>query len=85
MNTDDFVIEENIAYAVAILQDFFKNKKVLLEEDEEEDEECLALRAVEVSDNNDTIAAKYELSYEVDGHEFVETLDISVKFGLTKG
>ena len=58
MNADDFVIEENIMYAVALLQNFFKNKKILLEE-EEEDEECLALRAVEVNDNNDTITAKY--------------------------
>lgn len=85
VNADDFVIEENVTYAAALIKDFFKNKKILLDEEEiEEDEDCFALRAVEVHDGKDSISVKYENSFEVDGQEFTESVEVNVRFGLAK-
>lgn len=39
INPDDFKIEENIIYAVALLKDFCKNRKILLDEEEDEEDE----------------------------------------------
>lgn len=31
INADDFVVEENPAYAFSLIQDFFKNHKIILD------------------------------------------------------
>ena len=85
VNPDDFKIEENIVYAAALLKNFCQNKKILLDEEEdEEDEECFALRAVEINEENDTFNVKYENSFNVDGQDFTENMDIAIKFGKSK-
>lgn len=33
MNADDFKIEENVTYAVSLLKEFCKNRKILLDEE----------------------------------------------------
>ena len=86
INPDDLVLEENVAYAAALLKNFFKNKKILLEEEDSVNvgEEPMALRATNVADNNDSLSVKYEYSFEIEGQTFTEILDISVKFGTSK-
>lgn len=42
------------------------------------------MRAVEVNESNDTINVKYENSFNVDGQEFRENMEIAIKFGNSK-
>lgn len=39
------------------------------------------MRAVEINEENDTFNVKYENSFNVDGQEFTENMDIAIKFG----
>lgn len=41
----------------------------------------MALRPVEVHDEEDGYSAKYELSYEVEGTKFEEIVSVKVKIG----
>ena len=85
ISADDFTVEENSIYAVSVLKDFCRNKKILLNEDENiEDEDCSALRAVDVKEDNDRIEIKYENSFVIDGQNFTEAMEVAVKLGNSK-
>lgn len=43
---EDFIIDDGAAYAITVLKDFFKNKKVPIEDENEVLGEIQALRAV---------------------------------------
>lgn len=44
----------------------------------------LALRPIELHDNNDELSAKYELREQVDKETFIETAEVKVKIGRNK-
>jgi hypothetical protein len=81
---EDFTINENPAYAFALLKDFFKNKKVTIADQSEViGTEVASLRPVESIDTGDAVGAKYELEDEVDGTKFTEEVEVTVKLGTT--
>lgn len=85
LTADDFVIDENAPYAFTVLKDFFTNKKIAVEDESEVlSTEILALRPVEVKDNEDGLTGKYELKYDVEGTSFTENVEVKVTFGTTK-
>lgn len=85
INREDFVIDDNAFYAIAVLKDFMKNKKIPIEDENEViGVELISLRNVEIHDTESGVTAKYELNDEIDGEQFTETVEISVNFGYTK-
>lgn len=66
LTADDFIIDDNVPYAFSVLKDFLVNKKIPIEDKSEViSSEILALRPVDVQDNEDNLTAKYELKDEV--------------------
>ena len=82
LGPDDFIIKQSTTYAFSLLHDFFKNKKIAVEDENEVlGQEILALRPIEINEQEDGLGAKYELSYEVEGVKFEELAAVKVKFG----
>lgn len=85
ISPDDFVIEENIPYAFAVLKDFFSHKSVAIEDESEIlGTDILALKPVKVEDKEDGLTAMYELKYDVGETSFKEVLEVGVKLGENK-
>ena len=83
LSADDFLISETSVYAISLLKEFFKTKKIEIEEEGELiGEEIAALKVENIeTDKNGKMNVKYEYSFDVEGTKFKETLELGVTLG----
>lgn len=65
-NTDDFTVEENIAYVVAAMKYFFQHKTIKISDEELISDSTSTLKVVELQDHKTSFTVKYEHQIEID-------------------
>jgi len=85
---DDIVLEEGVAYTVALIKDTLKNLKVQVEEEDEETVEVDDSNLLKVSkitdDESNKIAVDFEYIYGTEEDEVTETVSVSINLGRSE-
>lgn len=80
---DDIVLNEGVAYTVALIKDTLKNLKIQVEEDlSVEDDESNQFKVSKVTDDeSEKIFADFEYVYGTEDEEINETVGVSIHMG----
>ena len=85
-SVDDFLIDENPVYALSILKQFLRKRKIVIEDEEELVDEPAALEVTEVKEEkNGKLNVRYEYAFDVEGEKFKEVLELGVTIGQGSG
>ena len=80
---DDIVLNEGVAYTVALIKDTLRNLKIQVEDDTENDEdESNLFKVSKVTDDEaDKIFADFEYVYGTEDEEFTESVGVAIHMG----